>query len=43
MFFISGHIKSHHQNLGEEKLKTLIDEIKTVEVTYERPEFELNS
>ena len=33
---------SHHQNIGEEKLKELVDGIKTVEVTYEHSEFELN-
>lgn len=33
---------SHHQNLGENKVKELIDGIKTVEVTFEHNEFELN-
>jgi hypothetical protein len=33
---------SQHQNLGDEKVKELVEGIKTVQVTYEHSEFELN-
>jgi Zinc-finger double-stranded RNA-binding/C2H2-type zinc finger/Zinc finger, C2H2 type len=42
IFIISDHIKAHHQNLGDNRFKALLEGIKIAPVTFEHPEFELN-
>lgn len=42
MFFFLVHILAHHQQLGEKQVNKLIEGIKTVEITYESNEYELN-
>lgn len=38
----SGHIVKNHQDLGTEKVNLLIEGVKTVQVTYDCPEFKFN-
>lgn len=40
--FILGHILSHHQMLGPERINALLDGIKDVDVEYANSQFHLN-